>query len=505
MDLLTAPPVPNAVSPTLAVAMTEKASPFAGLLAEAIATLDPGEGMPVESGFDLGETEIAEFQTPAEAGSLLSLMQPLSVAVPMPVASPGQAAAPKPEAGSAIPVLPSLGPGGERVAAPATTPTPDPVLADAQGSPDQHPAMQTMPTGAVGTTASEITDHPPQAAEAMTAASDARTMGDESKAASPPVSRESPAATATLPAAAPKSVVPTAPSAPTAAAVPPQPIAEDMRDLPPAATIQAKAAVAVAATASAPAPRRATTLTTPPASPAAETTPKDLTPLMPQARIEGLEQPQAASPQVEALLLPPDGRTSAGEAAASAVPIDPTNTRQGESQQLDPMPEAMNSTAPAAASSTQTAAPPMPPAPRPNSTVVWPARQIAPFAVALALGSDASLTVTLDPVELGRVEVSIERSGTEATIRIMAERPETLALLQRDSRELERALSDAGLAEGGTSMSFSLGGGDASQQEARQAAQRRNGFANASPLAASVPRLSPQHADHRRGLLDLAI
>jgi flagellar hook-length control protein FliK len=63
-------------------------------------------------------------------------------------------------------------------------------------------------------------------------------------------------------------------------------------------------------------------------------------------------------------------------------------------------------------------------------------RQVAPFAVALALGPDARVTLTLEPAELGQVEVSIERQGEAAAVRVVAERPETLALLQRDGREL---------------------------------------------------------------------
>ncbi|MFC7539791.1 flagellar hook-length control protein FliK [Siccirubricoccus deserti] len=61
-------------------------------------------------------------------------------------------------------------------------------------------------------------------------------------------------------------------------------------------------------------------------------------------------------------------------------------------------------------------------------------------------GRPARLTVALEPETLGRVEVRIERdaAGDIAAVRVLAERPETLALLQRDAREFDRSLAQAG-------------------------------------------------------------
>ena len=68
--------------------------------------------------------------------------------------------------------------------------------------------------------------------------------------------------------------------------------------------------------------------------------------------------------------------------------------------------------------------------------------------------------MALEPEQLGRVEIRIQRDagGDTAAIQVLAERPETLALLQRDARELDRALGQAGVmvAEGG--MRFDLCG-----------------------------------------------
>lgn len=101
------------------------------------------------------------------------------------------------------------------------------------------------------------------------------------------------------------------------------------------------------------------------------------------------------------------------------------------------------------------------------------ARQLAPVVVSLALGhGDEALTIALDPVELGRVEVSIGQGKEAGQIRIVAERPETLALLQRDQRELDRALNQAGLGDMARSLSFSLASDQGHQQQQGSAHER---------------------------------
>ncbi len=65
--------------------------------------------------------------------------------------------------------------------------------------------------------------------------------------------------------------------------------------------------------------------------------------------------------------------------------------------------------------------------------------------------------IRMDPPELGRVEVRLE-VGKDNSVRavLAAERTETLAELQRSARELERALTEAGLDVGEDALSFSL-------------------------------------------------
>lgn len=77
---------------------------------------------------------------------------------------------------------------------------------------------------------------------------------------------------------------------------------------------------------------------------------------------------------------------------------------------------------------------------------------------AVAQGKDA-VTIQLRPEELGRIDVRMEvgKDG-QVTAQIRADRPETLELLQRDVRGLERALQDAGLRADSGALSFGLRG-----------------------------------------------
>jgi len=68
-----------------------------------------------------------------------------------------------------------------------------------------------------------------------------------------------------------------------------------------------------------------------------------------------------------------------------------------------------------------------------------------------------SVTVSLQPPELGQVQIRIDRSVDGATrVDITAERPETLQLLQRDQPRLEQVLDQAGVPANGRSVSFQV-------------------------------------------------
>lgn len=64
--------------------------------------------------------------------------------------------------------------------------------------------------------------------------------------------------------------------------------------------------------------------------------------------------------------------------------------------------------------------------------------------------------IRLDPPEMGRIDVRLDMDGDNVTARLTVDRRETLDLLMRDQRALERALADAGLNGKQASLEFSL-------------------------------------------------
>jgi len=67
-------------------------------------------------------------------------------------------------------------------------------------------------------------------------------------------------------------------------------------------------------------------------------------------------------------------------------------------------------------------------------------------------------TVELQPVELGRIAVKLEFTHDDRVIATFhAERPETLILLERDARQIERMLQESGLKADSGSLRFTLG------------------------------------------------
>ena len=100
-----------------------------------------------------------------------------------------------------------------------------------------------------------------------------------------------------------------------------------------------------------------------------------------------------------------------------------------------------------------------------------PVKSLAVEITAHARTGVRQFEIRMDPPELGRIDVrlDVKENGT-VTTRLVVERAETLDLLQRDSRFLERALSDNGLKldEGGMRMSLK---GDGAGQHAQSGAQ----------------------------------
>lgn len=74
---------------------------------------------------------------------------------------------------------------------------------------------------------------------------------------------------------------------------------------------------------------------------------------------------------------------------------------------------------------------------------------------------ERNMTIHMDPPELGRVEVKMQ-FGADKTVKthMIVEKPETLAMLQRDTSQLNRALNNLGLdTSDGSDLTFDLGQG----------------------------------------------
>ena len=117
----------------------------------------------------------------------------------------------------------------------------------------------------------------------------------------------------------------------------------------------------------------------------------------------------------------------------------------------------------------------------PRAAPMPPARQVMPMAMAMLLspGATPTLSVTLDPAELGRLEIRVGREAGGASLRLITERPETLSLLVRDQRDLQQGLAQSGITLTADGIRFEMAEQDG---HARQEQQRRPG-GRSRPLA----------------------
>lgn len=153
---------------------------------------------------------------------------------------------------------------------------------------------------------------------------------------------------------------------------------------------------------------------------------------------------------------PPDGRAPAGSGGGAPQPspeVRPTLPVAPDSSFMDELPELPVQVHDGPARLDR-------PAPEPATSRVAPPAPAVQLGVQIAAAGQQRierLFVQLEPAELGRVEVRLEfTQDHRITAVIAADRPETLDLLQRDSRGLERSLQDAGLRLGADGLSFSL-------------------------------------------------
>jgi flagellar hook-length control protein FliK len=134
------------------------------------------------------------------------------------------------------------------------------------------------------------------------------------------------------------------------------------------------------------------------------------------------------------------------------------------------------------------------PKPAARTPLVPPHEQVAVhIRKAVSDGLD-QISIRLNPAELGRIDIKLDLRA-DGTLRaaFAADRQQTLELLKSDSRQLENALSEAGLRADAGGLNFSLRGDNRENSQAfrdmgAQFAERRNaddGAENAAPAIAA--------------------
>ncbi len=119
--------------------------------------------------------------------------------------------------------------------------------------------------------------------------------------------------------------------------------------------------------------------------------------------------------------------------------------------------------------------------------------------------------IRLDPEDLGRIDVRLEiaESG-EVQAKVIVERVETLQLLQRDAKTLERAFDQAGLKTNGDALQFSLrdpghqGQRNGERQPDEPGASRGRGR-NDGTLGDDLPMVSAVYRAPATGAVDIRI
>ena len=147
------------------------------------------------------------------------------------------------------------------------------------------------------------------------------------------------------------------------------------------------------------------------------------------------------------------------DAAADAAPETPLEAKPADAAlateaAVAPRPDALAEIRPGGEPRTA-----IPPAPQPMSSPAVPVG-LAEVAVVIAArfkGGESRFQIRLDPADLGRIDVDLAvDEGGQATTTLTVERMDTLDLLQRDSRALERALGAAGFKTDQASLQFNL-------------------------------------------------
>lgn len=206
----------------------------------------------------------------------------------------------------------------------------------------------------------------------------------------------------------------------------------------------------------------------------AETLSSLVKPLKASAWPEGQPQPQAKPSTV-----------ANAQPSQAPAPLEMLNAAINKHAQLslgadqtEPAPETMkpqvssNAVAPNFAMTAQVNAPMTAQTQSVADAARVPVEQLAVEIATRAGKGERRFDIRLDPPELGRIDVRLEiDSKGNTTAKLIVERAETLDMLQRDARGLEKALQNAGLKTDAGGLQFSL----------QQDAQTQQGQHNSTP------------------------
>jgi flagellar hook-length control protein FliK len=145
----------------------------------------------------------------------------------------------------------------------------------------------------------------------------------------------------------------------------------------------------------------------------------------------------------------PQARADAGALPTQGQTFDPVLQNTGPQPGGAGQPGSLAAAGKAAPTAGTGAGNPAPTAP--------PAEQVAVQIQRAAAQGQSKVQIRLNPAELGRVDVKLD-VGDDGHVRavLSVDKPETLDLMQRDPRALERALQAAGLKTDQGSLSFNL-------------------------------------------------
>jgi flagellar hook-length control protein FliK len=159
---------------------------------------------------------------------------------------------------------------------------------------------------------------------------------------------------------------------------------------------------------------------------------------------------RAASPAAEtSSTATPTDRAAAADPAPAAAPTASTETLAGIAA-TDGLRHgaATAATATTAATSRDATA---------DAARTVPLAQLPETIASQSRAGHSRFDIRLSPAELGGIDVRVEvRSTGEVRAHLVVERTETLDLMLRDQRHLERSLSDAGLDVSSSGLQFSL-------------------------------------------------